>query len=80
MTILRKYNKIISISDSEKKEFMQSFVEKVEIYPERQPNGRIIKSIYFNFPVYYGEKEVDMLDWDNEKSAETVVLMSKVKE
>ena len=66
-------------SDLEKKEFMQSFVEKVEIYPERQPNSRIIKSIYFNFPVYYGEKEVDMLNWDNEKSAEAVCLLSKLK-
>ncbi len=53
-------------TDAEKKEFIQSFIERVEIYPEKQPDGRILKHIDFRFPVYYNGQEVDMLDWDTE--------------
>lgn len=64
-------------TDAEKKEFMNSFIERVEIYPEKQPDGRILRHIDFRFPVYYNGQEVDMLDWDNSLTAETVVLLSK---
>ena len=30
-------------SDIEKKEFINSFVDRVEIYPEEQDDGRILK-------------------------------------
>ena len=64
-------------SDAEKKEFMNSFIEKVEVYPERQPDGRILKSIQFRFPVYFHEDKIDMFFPDEKKTVETVVLMSR---
>ena len=64
-------------TDAEKKEFIQSFIERVEIYPEKQPDGRILKHIDFRFPVYYNGQEVDMLDWDTETTVETVCLLSR---
>lgn len=43
------------MTDAQKREFIHSFIKRVEIYPEKQPDGRILKSIEFNFPVWLGE-------------------------
>lgn len=67
-------------SDAEKKEFLNSFIERVDIYEQEQPDGRILKHIKFRFPVYFNGKEIEELSWDNETTVETVVLMSRVKE
>ena len=58
---------------------MRDFIESVEIYPEKLDNGRMLKQINFNFPVYYdGEvgKEIRLL---NENTVETVVSLSRIK-
>ena len=65
------------LTDLEKKEFLRDFIESVEIYPEKLDNGRMLKQINFNFPVYYdGEvgKEIRLL---NENTVETVVLIQR---
>ena len=64
-------------TDAEKKEFLQSFIERVEIYPERQQDGRILRHIDFRFPVYFNGREINKIDWDSETTVETVVLLSK---
>ena len=64
-------------TDLEKKEFLNSFVEQVDIYEQEQPDGRFLKHIKFRFPVYFGDRETQELCWDNESTVETVVLMSK---
>ena len=64
-------------TDLEKKEFLNSFVEQVDIYEQEQPDGRFLKHIKFRFPVYFGDRETQELCWDNESTAETVVLLSK---
>ena len=64
-------------TDAEKKEFMSSFIDRVEIYPERQPNGRILKHIEFRFPVYFQGIQVDGLSWDSDDTVETVLSLSK---
>ena len=60
-------------TDLEKKEFLNSFVEQVDIYEQEQPDGRILKYIKFRFPVYFGDRETQKLCWDNESTVETVV-------
>lgn len=60
-------------TDLEKKEFLNSFVEQVDIYEQEQPDGRILKYIKFRFPVYFGDRETQELCWDNESTVETVV-------
>ena len=67
-------------TDAEKKEFLNSFVESVDIYEQEQPDGRFLKHIKFRFPVFFGGVETQELCWDNESTVETVVLMSRVKE
>lgn len=65
-------------TDAEKKEFLQSFVKKVEIYPEPMENGQILKSIQFRFPVFFQGNEADIFFPNSKTTAETVVLMSRV--
>ena len=64
-------------TDMEKKTFMKSFLEEVNIYEEEQEDGRILKSLKFRFPVFFNNQELYELDWDNESTVETVVLLSK---
>ena len=66
-------------TDLEKKEFLNSFVEQVDIYEQEQPDGRFLKHIKFRFPVYFGDRETQELCWDNESTVETCVLLSKLK-
>ena len=60
-------------TDLEKKEFLNSFVEQVDIYEQEQPDGRFLKHIKFRFPVYFGNRETQELCWDNESTVETVI-------
>ena len=64
-------------TDLEKKEFLNSFVEQVDIYEQEQPDGRFLKHIKFRFPVYFGDRETQELCWDNESTVETVCLLSR---
>ena len=65
------------LSDAEKKEFMGTFVESIELYPERLENGKFLKHIHFRFPVYYNGTVIDDISWENGSTVETVVLLSK---
>lgn len=65
-------------SDIEKKAFMNSFIERIEIFPERQENGRILKHIEFRFPVFYKGQTLTCLDWDSSEAVETVASFSRL--
>lgn len=83
--ILKSFDKIYGeFTDAEKKRFINSFVESVEIFEEEQEDGRFLKSIKFRFPVYYNgaeTQEVDLSDsgWDYQRSLETVALLNKIR-
>lgn len=66
-------------TDLEKKTFMNSFIERVEIYPERRSDGRIVKRIEFRFPVYFNGSKITGLGWDEMDMSETVCLLSNFK-
>ena len=55
--LLLRWRKVFNFTDLEKKKFMQSFIEEVQIYEQPKENGRFLKSISFAFPVYYNDKE-----------------------
>ena len=75
---LLEFDKIYGkMTDLEKKEFMRTFIKTIELYPERDGSGRIIKQISFKFPVYYNGCEGDTIRLLNENTVETVVLLSK---
>ena len=77
---LLEFDKIYrKMTDLEKKEFMRTFIKAIELYPERDDSGRIIKQISFKFPVYYNGCEGDTIRLLNENTVETVVLLSQQK-
>ena len=63
-------------TDMEKKTFMKSFLEEVNIYEEEQ-ECRILKSLKFRFPVFFNNQELYELDWDNESTVESVVGLQR---
>lgn len=70
------FDKLYSkFTDAEKKEFMNSFVESVEIYDKEQPDGRFLKRIKLRFPVFFDGKEIEEISWDNETTVESVALL-----
>ena len=66
-------------TDMEKKIFMKSFLEEGNIYEAEQEDGRILRSLKFRFPVFFDEQELYELDWDNESTVESVLLMRLAK-
>ena len=76
--ILQKFDILYAeISDIEKKEFMQLFIDAIELYSEKMDDGRIIRQIDLAFPVYYEGFEGEAIRLLNENTVETVVLMSR---
>ena len=46
---------------------MNLLIEKIEIYPEKQPDGRWIKSVQFKIPLNIDGKAVDTLYFDDDE-------------
>ena len=71
------------MTDMEKKEFMNTFIEKIELKNETVNNGTgqgsRIEHIDLAFPVYYGECKGTRIRMPEENTVESVVLMSKVE-
>ena len=62
-------------TDAIKKELMGALIESIELYPEKRPDGRLIKAINFAFPIKY-DLDSDALNFPcNFVIDETVVLL-----
>ncbi len=69
--ILTHFDKVyFKMSDLEKKEFLRNLIESIELYPEKQDNGRIIKRVEFKFPVFYEGAEKGGIRLLNENTVE----------
>ena len=55
---------------------MQTFIERIDIYPEKPENGCWIRNIVFNFPIPMDGKEVRELPLEDETMLETVCLLT----
>ena len=62
-------------TEVERKEFMRAFIERIELFPEKQPDGNWIRKIIFNFPVPVNGSKVKELPLENESMDETVCLL-----
>lgn len=70
-------DKFPSLPDATKKQVFQEMLESVEIFEQRQPDGRQVKAIHFRFPVTIeGETSKDW--WYTETQDETVCLLCKL--
>lgn len=55
-------------------------IEEIDTFIEaEQEDGRILRSLKFRFPVFFNEQELYELDWDNESTVESVLLMRRAK-
>lgn len=74
--------KIWEMTDAEKKEICQATLERVELFPERQEDGRYVKMVKFRFPVMdivEGDDPDQINYWYNGNPVETVVLLRRKK-
>jgi len=65
------------LTDGEKKEFLNCFIDRVDIFPQAMPSGRILRRIKFRFPIFFDGQEVQEIQWDNKMMIESVVCLEK---
>ena len=58
---------------------MRAFIERIELFPEKQPDGNWIRKIIFNFPVPVNGAEVKELPLENETMVECVAVLAKIR-
>ena len=63
-------------SEVERKEFMRAFIERIELFPEKQLDGNWIRKIIFNFPVPVNGTEVKELPLENETMVDCCAVMA----
>ena len=71
------------LTEVEKKELALKLMEKIEIFPEEQEDGSIIKSVTFRFPLNINGEKLNQLALEGQTSedrVETVCLLSKLSE
>ena len=54
---------------------MQAFIEKIELYPEKQPDGNWLKHITFNFPIPTKGGQVTEYPLESREALETVMSL-----
>lgn len=57
---------------------MQAFIEKIELYPEKQPDGNWLKHITFNFPIPTKGSQVTEYPLESREALETVASFSRL--
>jgi len=77
--ILIYFDKFYSLmNEEERRKLMESLIEEIQIYEERQPNGQWLKSITFRLPIIEKDMIISVGDGlDSEQHVETVVLMTR---
>ena len=79
-SILLAFDQVYRMAtEAERKEFMRAFIERIDLYPEKQKNGNWIRKITFNFPIPIRGEDVIELPLEKETTLETVVSLSQRK-
>lgn len=79
--ILIYFDKFYSLmNEEEQRKLMESLIEEIQIYEERQPNGQWLKSITFRLPIIEKDMKISVGNGlDSEQHVETVCLLSQRK-
>lgn len=64
------------MEDVDKRNFLATLIQEIQVYEEEQPNGQWLKSIRFNLPLIEKDMKISL---DNDKHVETVCLLSNRK-
>ena len=75
--ILIYFDKLYAVMDqTEKRQFVETLIDEIQIYEERKPNGQWLKSIKFKLPIIEEDFEMSL---DNDTQDETVVCLGGKK-
>ena len=73
--LLLSFDKLYNtFTEVEQRDFMRSFIERIDIYPEKPENGCWIRNIVFNSPMPVNGKEITALPLESKATVETIVL------
>ena len=76
--LLLAFNELYPMmTEAEQKQFMKSFIEKVELYREKTKDGIWIRSITFNFPIPTEGGYVKELPLESYSTVETVACLCR---
>ena len=78
--ILIYFDKFYSLmNEEEQRKLMESLIEEIQIYEERQPSGQWLKSITFRLPIIEKDMKISVGDsLDSKQHVETIVLLQKL--
>ena len=73
--ILIYFDKLYAVMDqNEKRQFVETLIDEIQIYEERKPNGQWLKSIKFKLPIIEEDFEMRL---DNDAQDECVACLEK---
>ena len=74
--LLLAFDEVYSMAtEAEQKEFMQAFIERIELFPEKRKDGCWIRNIIFNFPIPINGNDVLEYPLESLQTVETVCLL-----
>ena len=74
--ILFYFDKMYAVMDeAERRHLMESLIDEIQIYEERQPNGQWLKSISFKLPIIPKNMSLSL---DNDSHIEVISALSKI--
>ena len=78
--ILIYFDKLYKLmNEEEQRKLMETLIEEIQIYEERQPSGQWLKSITFRLPIIEKDMIISVGDGlDSEQHVETIVLLQKL--
>jgi site-specific DNA recombinase len=69
------------MNEEEQRKLMETLIEEIQIYEERQPSGQWLKSITFRLPIIDSDMSIPIGNsLDSDTHVETVCLLSKLSE
>ena len=75
--ILIYFDKLYAVMDqNEKRQFVETLIDEIQIYEERKPNGQWLKSIKFKLPIIEEDFEMRL---DNDAQDECVACLEKAE-
>ena len=78
LNLLKQFDRLYAVmSQSDRQILIRTIIDEIQIYPEKQPDGRIIKSIKLSVPVVYEDGETPRIHLDKDTTVESICCLSR---
>ena len=78
LNLLKQFDRLYAVmSQSDRQILIRTIIDEIQIYPEKQPDGRIIKSIKLSVPVVYEDGETPRIRLDKDTTVESICCLSR---